>query len=88
MSWSVTTFREEEAEAIEMVASAGTRYVGKRLREVHLPRGVVVGAIARPSGEIIVPRGDAVIRAGDRVIFFCLEHLVPNLENAFLAEAF
>ncbi len=82
---SVTTFREEEAEAIELLATAGSNYVGKRLREVHLPRGTVVGAIARPSGEVVVPRGDAVIQPDDRVIFFCLEYLVPQLESAFLA---
>lgn len=83
---SVTTFREEEAEAIELVASAGAKYVGKKLKDVHLPRGAIVGAIARPSGEEIVPRGDVVIQPNDRVIFFCLENLVPQLESAFIAE--
>lgn len=82
---SVTTFREEEAEAIELVATPDSKYVGKKLKNVHLPRGAIVGAIARPSGEVLVPRGDAVIEAGDRVIFFCLEQLVPRLETAFLA---
>jgi trk system potassium uptake protein TrkA len=58
--------------------------LGKKLRDLHLPRGAIVGAIVRPSGEVIVPRGDAVIQDGDRVIFFCLELLVPELESAFL----
>ncbi len=82
---SVKTFRDEEAEAIELVATADSKYVGKKLKDVHFPRGAIVGAIARPSGEVTVPRGDAVIRAGDRVIFFCLESLVPELESAFIA---
>lgn len=82
---SVTTFGQEEAEAIELVATPGSRFLGKRLEDVHLPRGAIVGAIVRPSGEVIVPRGDAVIQAGDRVIFFCLEQLVPQLESAFIA---
>ncbi len=83
---SVTTFREEEeAEAIELLATPGSKFVGKKLRDVHLPRGVIVGAIVRPSGEVIVPRGDAVIQEEDRVIFFCLEQLVPQLESAFFA---
>lgn len=81
---SVTTFREEEAEAIEVVATAGSKYVGKPLKEVHLPRGAIVGAIVRSSGEVIVPRGDGIIRPDDRVIFFCLEPLVPVLEKAFI----
>ncbi len=82
---SVTTFREEEAEAIELLATPGSKFLGKKLRDVHLPRGVIVGAIVRPSGEVIVPRGDAVIQEEDRVIFFCLEQLVPQLESAFFA---
>lgn len=83
---SVTTLREEEAEAIELVATPGAKFLGKELKDVHLPRGAIVGAIVRPSGRVIIPRGDAIIQAGDRVIFFCLENLVPELESAFIAE--
>lgn len=81
---SVTTFREEEAEAIELVATPGSRYVGKALKDVALPRGALVGAIVRPSGEVEVPRGTSVIQLDDRVIFFCLENVVPKLERAFI----
>jgi trk system potassium uptake protein TrkA len=83
---SVTTFREEEAEAIELIAAPGSKYVGKNLKEVRLPRGAIVGAIAKPNGEVMVPRGEATIEAGDRVIFFALENTVPLLESAFLHE--
>lgn len=82
---SVTTFRQEEAEAIELIAPANSRYVGRPLRDIRFPDGAIVGAIAR-GGEAIVPRGDAVIKPGDRVIFFALERVVPKLESAFLAE--
>lgn len=83
---SVTTFREEEAEAIELMAVPGSPFIGKPLRELKLPRDAIVGAIVRPSGEALVPRGDAVIEEGDRVIFFTLEGAVPKLEKAFLAQ--
>lgn len=82
---SVTTFGEEQAEAIELVAAAESKYTGRRLRDVRFPAGSIVGAIVRPSGEAIVPRGDERIEAGDRVILFTLETLVPKLEAAFLA---
>ena len=82
---SVTTLGQEQAEAIELVASSESRFVGKPLKDVHFPRGAIVGAIARPSGEVLVPRGDAVIEAGDRVVFFCLERLVHELESAFIS---
>lgn len=81
---SVTTFRDEEAEAIEMAATKESVYVGKPLKDVHFPSGAVVGAIVRPDGEVLVPRGDAVIKPRDKVLFFCLEKLVPELEAAFL----
>ena len=81
---SVTSFREEEAEAIELIATPGSKYVGRLLKEIKLPRGAIVGAIARPNGEVIVPRGDVKIQAGDRVIFFSLETIVPLLESTFL----
>ncbi|MEE8348780.1 MAG: Trk system potassium transporter TrkA [Acidobacteriota bacterium] len=82
---SVTTFRQEEAEAIELIADAGTKSIGKTLKELHLPHGAIVGGISRPSGEVLIPRGDSVIQAGDRVLLFCLEGLVPELESAFIA---
>ncbi len=81
---SVRTFREDEAEAIELVATPGSKYVGKALNEVAFPRGALVGAIVRPSGEVEVPRGDSVIHLDDRVIFFCLESVIPKLEKAFI----
>ncbi|HSB60112.1 MAG TPA: NAD-binding protein, partial [Vicinamibacteria bacterium] len=81
---SVTTFREEEAEAIELIATEGSKYVGRALRDLRFPGGAIVGAIVRPSGEVIVPRGDVAIQGGDRVIFFTLERVVRDLESAFL----
>jgi trk system potassium uptake protein TrkA len=82
---SVTTFGEDAAEAIELIATPDTRYVGQRLRDIRFPRGAIVGAIARPDGQVLVPRGDVTIEPGDRVIFFALEGVVPELESAFLS---
>lgn len=81
---SVTTFREDEAEAIELVATPGSKYVGRALKDVAFPRGSLVGAIVRPTGEVEVPRGESVIQLDDRVIFFCLENVIPKLESAFI----
>ncbi len=84
---SVTTFRDEEAEAIELLAGPESRYVGKPLRDANFPRDAVVGALVRPDGEVIVPRGNTVVQAGDRLIVFALERVVPTLEAAFVAPA-
>jgi trk system potassium uptake protein TrkA len=82
---SVTTFGEEEAEAIEVMAGPDSKYVGRPLRELRFPRSSLIAAIVNPSGDVLVPRGDAVVQAGDRLIVFALERAVPQLEAAFLA---
>jgi trk system potassium uptake protein TrkA len=79
---SVTTFRDEEAEAIELLAGPESRFVGKPMREANFPKDTVVGALVRPTGEVIVPRGHTVVQAGDRLIVFALERVVPTLEAA------
>jgi trk system potassium uptake protein TrkA len=80
---SVTSFREEEAESIELIAASHSKVVRKNLKDLRLPRDCIIGAINRPSGEVIVPRGHDSIQAGDRVIFFALERAVPILESLF-----
>lgn len=39
-------------------------YAGRRLREVHLPAGVLVAAIRR-EGHKLIPHGETVLAAGD-----------------------
>ena len=46
---------------------------GKSIRDLKLPRGIVVAAIQR-GGEIIVPRGDVILRAGDRLVLCAEAH--------------
>jgi trk system potassium uptake protein TrkA len=82
---AVTTFRDEEAEAIELLAMPDSKYVGKPLKDANFPHGAVVGALVRQSGAVVVPRGDTVVEAGDRLIVFALERVIPALEAAFAA---
>jgi trk system potassium uptake protein TrkA len=84
---SVTTFREEEAEAIEFLAAPRMKYVGRPLKDAGLPRGAIIGAIVKPDGKVLVPRGDDVVQPDDRVIVFALESVIPALERGFLASA-
>ena len=80
---SVTTFRQEEAEAIELMVTRNSKYLGKPLRDIRFPRDAIVGAIARPDGTVIVPRGGVTIQEGDQIIFFALERVIPELEASF-----
>ena len=70
------------AEIIEAEALETSPLVGRPLREVELPDGLIVGAIAR-DGEVITPRGSTEIRAGDKVIMFAQRDQVATVEQMF-----
>ncbi|MCO5167839.1 MAG: Trk system potassium transporter TrkA [Planctomycetes bacterium] len=65
---------EGDAEAIELLATRHAPLVGKPLREVDIPRGVLIGAIIRreAGGRVEVPTGDSVVQPLDKVIVFTL----------------
>ena len=79
---SVHTFSEGFGELIEAEALETSSLVGAPIREVRLPRGVVVAAIVRDD-EVIIPHGDSVIRAHDLVIIFAESQAVKKVEKIF-----
>lgn len=70
------------AEVIEGDALDTSPLVGKPLREIRLPVGIMVGAIIR-DGQIIMPRGATVIQEKDRVIIFAVSSMVKKVEELF-----
>jgi len=79
---SVHTLREGFGELIEAEALETSDLVGKPIREISIPHGVLFGAIVR-DGEVIVPRGSTVIQAKDRVILFASTNAVRKVEQMF-----
>lgn len=69
-----------QAEIIEVVATPGMMMVGDTLKNLKLPKGVLVASIYR-QGEVIIPNGDARIKNGDRVIIFSLLSDIADLEK-------
>lgn len=76
------SFLDGQAEVIEAEALETSSLVGKPLREIKLPSGIIVGAIVR-AGEVVIPRGGTIIRAKDRVIMFALSAMVKKVEQMF-----
>ncbi len=79
---SVHTLREGFGELIEAEALETSDLVGKPLREVKLPQGVLLGAIVR-DGEMICPRGSTVVQSKDRVVLFASEDVIRKVEKMF-----
>ena len=54
--------------------------VGRPLKNVRFPAGVIVGVLFR-DGEAIIPNGDDVIHPGDEVFIFGTKSAIPKLEK-------
>lgn len=79
---AVHSLREGVAEVIEAEALETSPLVGKPLRELKLPAGILVGAIVR-GDQVMKPRGDTVVRVNDRVIIFAGAKMVKQVEKIF-----
>jgi len=79
---SVHTLREGFGELIEAEALETSDLVGRPLREVKLPSGVLLGAIVR-DGEMICPGGGTIVQANDRVVLFAAAEAIRKVEKMF-----
>ena len=79
---AVHSLYEGFGELIEADAMETSGLVGKPLRDIKLPSGVLIGALVRGQ-QVISPRGGTVIEAGDRVVLFATSDLVKKVEKLF-----
>ncbi|WP_071394306.1 Trk system potassium transporter TrkA [Bacillus tuaregi] len=81
---SVSLLLGGQAEVTEVILEEGLKVVGRKIHELHLPKGIIIGAVVR-KGEVIIPKGDTVLSANDRLIIFCLTTHVEALHIFFKA---
>lgn len=79
---SVATFQDTAAEAIELEVEPGSTAIGRDLREIGLPKSVIVGGILRKR-KGFVPHGDTVIEEHDRLIVVALPEAIRSVESIF-----
>lgn len=77
---SAVSLKGEQAEVIEAVAMETSEIVGKPLKDISFPKGVLVTVIIREK-QIIIPSGESVIHPGDRVIIFGSRQAIPQIEK-------
>ena len=77
---SVTTLMEERVEGIETEAMETSDIVGKPLRSIKFPKGVVIGAVIK-GDDAITPCGDTVIEPGDKVVVFTVRDKISKVEK-------
>ncbi|MDX1689558.1 MAG: Trk system potassium transporter TrkA [Acidimicrobiia bacterium] len=79
---SVATFQDTAAEAIELEVEPTSRAIGKDLREIGLPKSVIVGGVLRGK-KAFIPHGDTVIHEHDRLIVVALPEAIRSVEHIF-----
>lgn len=79
---AVNSLREGIGEIIEAEALDTSAIVGKPLKDVKIPKGMILGAIVR-GDEVLVPRSETVVEAGDRVVLFAAPNVVRKVEKLF-----
>ena len=88
---AVHSLRRGAAEALELVAhgdSKSSRVVGRRIEQLNLPEGAIIGALVRERGpgrtEVISAHHDTVIEPDDHVIVFVANRrMIPKVEQLF-----
>ncbi len=79
---SFAQLKENDAEALELLAQPNTIAVKKPIGKLHMPEEAVVGSILRGT-QVIVPRGGIQIEEGDRVVVFALPSAVDAVQKIF-----
>ena len=64
---------ETELHFIDVELGARDAWTGKLIRDLQLPRGMLIAAVHR-HGEIMVPKGDVILKAGDRLVVCAKAH--------------
>ena len=87
---AVHSLRRGAAEALEAVAHGDrktSKVVGRRIDEIKLPKGAIIGAIAREE-QVVIAEPDIIIEPEDHVILFLADKSgVRDIERLFQVSA-
>ena len=79
---SIAVIADGRAEVLELEAHHKDGKSERKVKNLGLQRGTVLGAVVR-SDEVIIPSGDTIVKNGDQVILFTLPENLPSIEETF-----
>ena len=68
---AVSLLEGAKAEAMEIVVSAKSTIIGRKLKDARIPSNMLIGALLR-GNDLTIPNGDTILQPGDRVVIFTL----------------
>jgi len=72
-----------DAEVLEYRVPEGAKVVRGKLREIHFPKGAIIGGGTR-DGKPFIATGDTHIQPNDKVVVFTLPHALEKMSKFFL----
>jgi trk system potassium uptake protein TrkA len=79
---SLAAVEDSDSEVLEFEIKQGSGLLSGPLRELHFPRGAIIGAIVRGT-TYEIPTGDSELAEGDRVVVFALPESLQKVERFF-----
>lgn len=79
---SVSLLLGGNAEATEIIIDKDLQVVGKAIKDLSIPKGIIIGAIVRDN-DVIIPKGNTVLQINDRIVVFCLSEEQSGLKLFF-----
>lgn len=82
---SVSLLLGGNAEVTEIIIGKDLPVVGKKIMDINLPKGLIIGAIVRDN-DVIIPKGNTELMVNDRIVVFCLSENLMGLKTFFMPE--
>lgn len=79
---SVSLLIGGDGEVTEIIVGKNLPITGKTLKELKLPRGIIIGALVRGE-DVFIPNGQTCLKENDRIVVFSLKEDLPNLKMFF-----
>ncbi|NOY14010.1 MAG: Trk system potassium transporter TrkA [Deltaproteobacteria bacterium] len=79
---SLTAVEDSNSEVLEFEIRQDSGLLAIPLRELHFPRGAIIGAIVR-GNSYEIPTGESQLAEGDRVVIFTLPDALQKVERFF-----
>ena len=78
---SISVLEQGSAEVYEIILNSRMkRLINKPIRDLGLPKGILIGAMFR-NNDAMIPSGDDVLLPGDRIIIFAAASVVRKVEH-------
>jgi len=79
---SVASIPGLAAEVIEYIAGEDSKITQKEVKDLHMPKGSILGAVSRGE-DVFIPIGNSTIKSGDKVVVFAQPTAIKEMGKMF-----